>query len=59
MGQLRFYNEDILGEDTGITAKFMLYSIKYGSDYVQADTRLGFLTLSDKLLVNVFANFKD
>lgn len=56
---MRFYNEDIPGEDTGIIVQQMLYSIKYGGDYIKSSTELLWTTLSDKLVLNLLANFKE
>ena len=59
LSQPRFYNEEIPGEDTGIVFKQMLYSVKYGSDYILSDTRLLWMGISDNFVLNLLANFTE
>lgn len=37
----------------------MLYSIKYGGDYIKANTQLLWTTINDKFILNLLANFKE
>ena len=37
----------------------MLYSIRYGSDYIKSSTKLLWLTVDEKFTLNLMVNFKE